>query len=300
MTKSNMVERLCEHFHKLKTHGIPVHYVWLDPVGENHRLAALQPIDFEFMSRDTPQQNSPATLAFPYLARKARAMMGGARVPEDIKSKVALEAISCAMQLDGLVMVEAKGKVATRDMHMFGANPMWSNKLRICGEAGVMAEGQDSKTGDRGASMMFVCYAERESDIVRLWDMHTSRVIVSRDIIWLKQMFFKDDASGVIDLDTLENLDCKLGLELVVGLGAKDERNVTSTSPTNNQPDKPGGSMTWQNPIVTGPGTVCTTSTGHVIRPPDRLTYAPAVELRDLGEMAELDHGELANMYLAL
>jgi hypothetical protein len=37
-----------------------------------------------------------------------------------------------------------------------------------------------------------------------------------------------------------------------------------------------------------------------MIRPPDRLTYAPAVELRYLGEMAELDHVEPANMYLSL
>ena len=36
-------------------------------------------------------------------------MMGAARVPEDIKSKVALEAIACATQLDGLVVVDVKG-----------------------------------------------------------------------------------------------------------------------------------------------------------------------------------------------
>jgi hypothetical protein len=46
---------------------------------------------------------------FPYLSRKAQAMMGGAMVPDDLKPKVALEAISCAMQLDGLVVVEIKG-----------------------------------------------------------------------------------------------------------------------------------------------------------------------------------------------
>ena len=44
--------------------------------------AMLQPIDFEFTSQDTPQHNSLAELAFPYLARKARAMMGGAMVPK--------------------------------------------------------------------------------------------------------------------------------------------------------------------------------------------------------------------------
>ena len=56
--------------------------------------------------------------------------------------------------------------------------------------------------------MMFVGYAERASDIVRMWDMQASRVVVSRDVIWLKRMFFKDDASGIIDLDILENLNC--------------------------------------------------------------------------------------------
>ena len=73
--------------------------------------------------------------------------MGGAIVPEDIKSKVSLEAISYATQLDGLVVVEIKGKLATRDMHLFGANPIWSKKLRVWGEAGVVAGGKDSKTG---------------------------------------------------------------------------------------------------------------------------------------------------------
>ena len=199
VTRSESVERSCEHFHKLKTRGIPVRYVRLDPAGENHKLAkragssdwaVLQPIDFEFTSRDTPQHNSLAELAFPYLAGKARAMMGGAMVPDDLKSKVALEAISCATQLDGLVVVEVKGKIATRDMHMCGANPAWSRKLRVWGEAGVVAVGKDSKTGDKGATMMFVGYAERESDSVRMWDMRTSRVVVSRDIMWLKRMFF--------------------------------------------------------------------------------------------------------------
>ena len=103
-------------------------------------------------------------------------MMGAARVPEDTKSKVALEAISCATQLDGLVAVEIKGKLATRDMHLFGANTTWSKKLRVWGEAGVVAEGKDSKTSDTGATMMFVGYAERESDSVRMWDSRTKRV----------------------------------------------------------------------------------------------------------------------------
>ena len=71
--------------------------------------------------------------------------------------------------------------------------------------------------------MMFVGYAEHKSDSMKMWDMHTSRVVVSRDVIWLKRMFFKDKAPGVIDLDTLENLENELLPELGLGLGAKDE-----------------------------------------------------------------------------
>ena len=77
----------------------------MDPAGENLKLskhagssdwAILQPIDFEFTSRDTPQHNSLAELVFPYLAGRACRMMGGARVPGELRAKVAIEAITCA------------------------------------------------------------------------------------------------------------------------------------------------------------------------------------------------------------
>ena len=38
VTKSEMVERTCEHLNKLKAHNIPVQYIQLDPAGENHKL----------------------------------------------------------------------------------------------------------------------------------------------------------------------------------------------------------------------------------------------------------------------
>ena len=58
--------------------------------------------------------------------------------------------------------------------------------------------------------------------------------------------------------------------------------------------------MTWSSPLVNTPNEVCTTWSGRVIKTPDRLMHAPAVELHHLGEMAELDKVELANMYLSL
>jgi hypothetical protein len=90
-------------------------------------------------------------------------MMGGTMVPEDLKSKVALKAISCATQLR-LVVVDIKGKLATRDMHLFVANPTWSQELHVWGKAGVVVEGKDSKTGNRDTTMIFAGYAKCNSD----------------------------------------------------------------------------------------------------------------------------------------
>ena len=50
-------------------------------------------------------------------------MMGGALIPDGLQAKVALEAISCATQFDGLAIVTVSRKEATCDMHIFGANP---------------------------------------------------------------------------------------------------------------------------------------------------------------------------------
>jgi hypothetical protein len=94
----------------------------LNPASKNQKLAKhagssvwaiLQQLDFEFTSCDTPQQNSLAELAFPYIAAMACVMMGGTLIPDDLHVKVALEAIACMTQLDGLVMINVNGKVAT-------------------------------------------------------------------------------------------------------------------------------------------------------------------------------------------
>ena len=91
-TKSGMVECTCKFLNAIKSRGIPVLYIRLDPAGENLKLekramsidwASLQPLEFEFTSRDTPQHNNLAELAFLYLAGKARVMMGASNIPND-------------------------------------------------------------------------------------------------------------------------------------------------------------------------------------------------------------------------
>ena len=91
--------------------------------------APLQPVDFEFTSRDTPQHNNLAELSFPYLAGKARAMMGAAHVPHDVCGKLAIKAIKCATQLDGLRVIKVGDKTGTQDFHVFKSSPTWAVNL---------------------------------------------------------------------------------------------------------------------------------------------------------------------------
>ena len=82
--------------------------------------------------------------------------------------------------------------------------------------------------------MMFVGYADHESDSVRMCNSVTAWVIMTRDVIWLKKMFFKGDSPEVIKLDTLTELE-----------------NDETLTEANNQPEKPGGNVTWHNHVVT-------------------------------------------------
>ena len=132
--------------------------------------------------------------------------------------------------------------------------------------------------------MMFVGYTEHESDSVCMWDPSTMRVVVTRDVIWLKQLHFQtDDVTGVRELDTAE--DCG------------DNGNTTVP---NNLPLQAGDEVTWSDPIVTEPTRSGVTRSGQTIKTPERLTCAATVELRYLREMAELDQVEPTAVYLSI
>ena len=86
-----------------------------------------------------------------------------------MQCKVTLKAISCWMQLDGLVMVEVGGKAEC--VICTCLNLSWSRRLLVWQEARVVAEGKNSKTGNKSTTMIFDGYAEQESDSVRMWDL---------------------------------------------------------------------------------------------------------------------------------
>ena len=89
----------------------------MDPGGENIKLEkrcssqewqALQPIDFEVTSCDTPQHNGRVEMGFPYLVGKGKAMMSEANIPQRSRRLVVIEALKCVTMLDGLRVIEIK------------------------------------------------------------------------------------------------------------------------------------------------------------------------------------------------
>jgi hypothetical protein len=232
-TKKGMVEPICEWLHQMKAAGIAFQIIRMDPAGENLALEkrvqsvdwqALQPIKVELTSRETLQHNNLAELAFPYLGGKARSMMGAAFVPVEERGKVSIEAIKCATQLDGLRIVTINGVTATRDFHVYSVNPSWSRNLRTWGEAGVVKEGKDGKTGNRGIAMMFIGYPNnRESDSICMWNRSTNRVVVTRDVIWLKRMFFTRPDDDILWGDDADEVDEDGNLVIKPDEAADDE-----------------------------------------------------------------------------
>ena len=66
--------------------------------------------------------------------------------------------------------------------------------LRVWGEAGTVniKSSMNTKVKDRGVHCMMVGYAlNHAGDTYRMWDKNTNRVHETRDIIWLRRMYFE-------------------------------------------------------------------------------------------------------------
>jgi hypothetical protein len=199
--KNEMVEKTCEQFKMWSQNNLAIKAVRLDNAGENKLLKSRCEskdwqlgIKFEFTARDTPQQNSLAERALATIANRGRAMMYSANVPMNIRYKVWTEAFKTATLLDGLVPIELDGKIATRYEHWCGKIPEFAKHLRVWGEAGTVKIKTKTtpKLADRGVQCMMVGYAlDHPGDCYRMWDPKTARVHETRDVVWLKRMFYE-------------------------------------------------------------------------------------------------------------
>ena len=200
-TKDAMVEPTCEQLHKWQQSNIGITHLRLDNAGENKLLQTRcsskdwkMKCEFEFTARDTPQQNSLAEVGFATLANRGRAMMHRANLPMMDRYRLAHEAFQCATHLDGLTVVEINGVRKTRYEHFVGQNPMFAKHLRTWGEAGTVKikTSTSPKLNDKGTHCMFVGYTyNHPGDCYRMYDPKTGRTRETRDVIWLKRMFYQ-------------------------------------------------------------------------------------------------------------
>ena len=176
-----------------KKHRIEIKRIRLDNSGENKSLQKECDkqnlgIIFEFTAPGTPQQNSIAERRIPTLMGRARAMLIQAGLEPKHKGELMCEVISTATKLDNIMVRPER----TKPPHtlFYGKDAKYAKNLRTLGEMAVVAihEGKKmrSKLDDRGKTCMFVGYAEDHTkDVYRFLNIHTKRIILSRDIRWL-------------------------------------------------------------------------------------------------------------------
>ena len=129
---------------------------------------------------------------------------------------------------------------------------------------------------------------------MRLWNPGTNRVCTSRDVIWMKQMYYKKTSSANSELEYLD----------------KEEDDAAEES-MNDSDSNSGSSVESKAGETVSDTLVTTTRSGRTIVPPDRLieTMTPfadadlsgtAAELHYFGALAELDNEKIAAFKLIL
>ena len=101
--------------------------------------------------------------------------------------------------LDWLTIIGINGVVKTRVEHWSGELPRWTRALRTWGEAGVVktATKTTAKGKPRGIACMFVGYAlGHAAGVYRMWNPKTNRVLETRDVTWLKKMYYRKPHPG--------------------------------------------------------------------------------------------------------
>ena len=173
-----------------KKYNIEIKRIRLDNSGENRSLQKECDkenlgIIFEFTAPGKPKQNSGAERRIPTLMGRARAMCIQAGIESKYKGVFWCEVISTATKFDN-IMVRPERTTPPHTL-FYGKDAKYTRSLRTFGEMAVIDihEGKKmrSKLDDRGKTCMSVGYADDHSkDVYRFLNIHTRRIIISRDV----------------------------------------------------------------------------------------------------------------------
>ena len=198
--KSELSGVMRDFIKKCKGHNIIIKYIRLNNARENKGFQKDANreglgITFEFTAPNTPQQNSVVESAIRYLSACARSMMAHANFPMDIRKQLWTQAYNCATQLDVFLPYEHdKEGTITPFKCWFKKEAPFANYLHMFREAVsvTICSNIRNKAKDRGFTGVFVGYEfNHPPDTYRVWKPNTNHVILTRDVTYLKRMFFK-------------------------------------------------------------------------------------------------------------
>ena len=304
-TKNGMVEPKCEFLHKLWENGFPVKKLRMDGAGENKTLEKQlngskwqMAVNVEWTPRDTPQFNAKVEVGFATIANQGRVVMAAAHVPEQQRYQFYPEAFKFVTQVDGFGVVEINRETKTRYEHAGQPIPRWSKHLRTWGEVGtVMTKDKKmpTKVGDCGVQMVFMGYPDdTSSNAYRMWNPGTNQIIVSRDVVWLKRMYFSTPETAPPAQAELPSAPsggesvahARSRGELIASGGeSRGEREVEAADDDDNNDDDDGMpqlvNRTDDDDDSDDEDEPTTTRSGRAVRAPDRLieNMAATIEL---------------------
>ncbi len=177
-------------------YGKAVKYIRCDNAGENKVLEKECQtqglgIQFEYTAPGTPQHNGRVERKFATLYSRIRSMMSEANFEPTRRTGIWTEAARTATLLD-TILVSATKQEASHSA-FFGKEAPFVRHLNTFGKVGVVlnhAQKIKGKLKDRGRHCIFLGYAVNHAgDVYRMLKLATNKILVSRDIIWLKQNY---------------------------------------------------------------------------------------------------------------
>ena len=197
--KSDQVQHVINLIKDLTARNHPVRNIRCDNAGENLSLEKMclsegLGINFEFTPPHSPQYNGRLERKIATLFSRLRATMNSAGLPKSFRHKLWAECGNFVTYLENVTVHVRKGEQFVPYKLMWGTDAIGLENLRIFGEIGVVNYGSDVKIQNKLANRGRVCMhlsqsSQRPRDTYRLLNLATNRVIQSRDVRWVMQVY---------------------------------------------------------------------------------------------------------------
>lgn len=278
--KNKLAKTMVSHLLQMKASGTKVKAIRCDNAGENRKLEDeckklpdLAHIKFEYTPRDSPQYNGKCERKIAVLTGRVRSVLTAARLPQKLRERLWAEAASHVTDVENLLMSKTYNLSAYKACNI---DTPKAEMLRQFGEMGIIKWGPSikGKLTNRGLPIMYLGRAKNHAgDTHRMLNINTLKVLISRDAIWLNQVYgeYKGD---------------KRITDVVTVVPSKSIPKAAAVAPADaQQPPPQPPQQQQQQPIQAAP-TRHTRSSGPPQLPTAGNTNSNAAEIRKLIEDA--------------